>query len=762
MQPITFTADDIDPPAAAPVTFTDADISADFQTSNEKDAAGNAVVSGLSKAWSLLNTPLLPQIADAAHAIATQLDVPRLDYHLDQPFRAALAGAFGAAGDLAAGFTSPLGIALTLAGVGPEGAAAKASPALKTLLELPQVRTLQRATQGLGGAAFGAHGAERVVMAPTVPEKLQGVAEIAAGALGTASAIRGAPTPPTPRLTGADAAANAFAAERWIPLDAATATGSPTLRAVQKRVAHTLGGEPAAVSLIRAQQQGLTRVGADLAADARGAAVAPEQAGQGTREALAAKRQAHTDLADRSYERLRELEAEPTNRTMVPLPPEAVDKLPGHLVGQLRRIVHEMDASGYSPGKLVKDREGSGSTYSRGSGGAKVYQDITQELGSTPPRSAVQAELEAFLGGGKETPAVTAALEVAKARYMGRTQHLSTPELPVSAMHDPTRLEKTRTTGVEMGLPVDLTAAKTALQPVYDQMRRQMPLTQQQASTGLKALQNILDGPDLAPLSQVDKDLSAIKAIAREQTGVAQGLAKFAADKLDRAVKQAAANGSPEVSQMLERGRQATIAKVQTETLIDALPGGKLEEGGAVFKRATAPHDGGIEFLRAVKEQTPHVLPQIARAKLEELLELATERERFDHADRLFSEWQKLGRETKRALFPQPGQTQQLDHFFLLAKRLAENPNPSGTAHVSKALDLLESIGTWPLAKILYSPRGVRAVSRLMNRPATSAATVQTAAQTAGWAEVVAAARDVGVRLPAPAFATSESPAEQK
>lgn len=731
---------------------------ANFQSTNQKDESGNAVVSGLSKTWQALNTPLdQGLIASAAHEVANHLDVPHVQYRLDQPVRAFAAGALGAAGDMASGFTSVLGLTMTLAGMGPEGAAAKAIPGLKALLSLPKVQALQKAAQALGGAGFTAHGAERVVTAPTLGEKAQGVAEMAAGALGTASALRGTPKGPTPRLMPADAAANTFAESRGIPLDPATATGSDALRAVQKRVSHTLGGEPSAIRLIRDQQQGLTRVGDELATQARGAAVTPEQAGQGIRDALTSKLKAHTDLADHSYEQLRTLEADPTNRVDIPLPKQAVDKLPQPIVGQLRRIVHEMDASGYSAGKLVNEGNGS-STYSRGSGGAKVYEDITHGLGSTPPRSDVQREIEEFLGGGKETAAVKAALDVAKSRYMGRTQNLSTPELPPSAMSHPTRLEAGRVTSEEMGLPVDLTVAKAALKPLHDQMMRQMPITQQQANPGLKAIQNILEGPDMAPLLQVDRDLSAIKAIAREH----QGLGKVAVSRLESAVQRAAANGSPEVARALTTGREAVKARVSTQDLIDALPGGKLEEPVAVFKHATAPQDAGIELLRAVQQHTPQAVPQIARAKLDHMLSSATERDRFDHADRLFSDWQKLGSETKKTLFPQPGQTQALDHFFLLAKRLAENPNPSGTAHVSKALDLVYSIGTYPLAKLLYTPRGVRALTRVLTRPATSAATVHTAAQTAGWAEVVAAARGAGFHLAVPALAQSEPAEGQK
>jgi hypothetical protein len=714
----------------------------------------------IGDAWDFLNTPLAPQIATAAKAIANQLDAPRLDHPVD-PRAAFGAGAVAALGDLAASFTSPLGIALTLAGLGPEGAIASKIPALKSLLTLPAVRTLQRAVQVAGGAGFTTHGATRVVTAPTLSEKAQGLVEMAAGGAGVLSGtgrtgIR-VPRADAPRLTAAEQASNAFAETRGIPLDAATATGSGAVAAIQKRVSHTLGGEPSALRLLRAQQENLTRVGGDLADQARGAPTSAEEAGRGVREALASKAQAHTALADNSYETLRTLEQDPRMRVNMPLPKEAVDQAPPHVVAQLRRIVHEMDASGYKEATWTDQTQASG--VNRGnaggggwektpaSGGAKVYQDISDRLGYETSRAQVQDELETYLGGGKPTKIVEAALKVAEDRYTGRRNLVSTPELPASEMHTPTRLEAGRKTSEEMGLPVNLADTKAALKPLHDQMLRQMPITQQQANPGLKAIGNILDGPDWSPLSVVDRDLSAIKALARTHGK----LAKAAAGALDRAVQQAAANGGPEVTQPLHQGRQATIAKIQTEGLIDALPGGKLEEPVAIYKRATAPDDASIAFLKALEAHTPQVIPQLARAKIDEFLQKATRLDGFAHTDALESQWGSLGPETKRILFPDAGHRAALGQFFLLAKRIAANPQPSGTAHVTKALDLVYSLGTYPLARVLYTPRGVQAITKFLTqtpKAATAAAAAINPAQTAGWLEVLAATRAAAAAAP--------------
>jgi hypothetical protein len=306
--------------------------------------------------------------------------------------------------------------------------------------------------------------------------------------------------------------------------------------------------------------------------------------------------------ANTAYDRLRELEQDPTNRMLMPGTPAPVDALSDTMAVQLRRIVHEMDAAPYTPRLLQSSGVGSTLEHVEGTGGAgaKVYDDIAQRLPTTsaPTRGLMQRQIEEYLGGGPQTPTVKAALEVADARNKAQGGGLvSKPKLPPSAMDLPTRLEGSRPGGQEMGLPVDLTGPKAALKPLYDQMRRQMPITQQQANPGLKAIENIVNGPDYGPLSQVDRDLSAIKTIAREQGG----LAKIAVSRLDAAVTKAAQNGGPGVSDALEQGRAATIAKYGASDVLDRLHPEPVKTINALL----GPKDSAIQRLRAVTAQGP-------------------------------------------------------------------------------------------------------------------------------------------------------------
>jgi hypothetical protein len=158
--------------------------------------------------WERANTPLIPHIHAAGKAIADWMDRPWMTVgtpergrykwgeefttKLNAQLRGAVAGGVEGAADLLASFTSPVGLALSLAGLGPESKLVETVPALKPLLELPAVRTAQRAVQTGAGAGFAAHGAGRVATAPTWGEKAEGVVELAAGGLGLSPAVSSA------------------------------------------------------------------------------------------------------------------------------------------------------------------------------------------------------------------------------------------------------------------------------------------------------------------------------------------------------------------------------------------------------------------------------------------------------------------------------------------------------------------------------------------------------------------------------------------
>lgn len=287
---------------------------------------------------------------------------------------------------------------------------------------------------------------------------------------------------------------------------------------------------------------------------------------------------------------------------------------------------------------------------------------------------------------------------------------------------------------------VDVKGAKTALTPLYKQLLRESELgIQMQGGRGrtLAALDGLMKGPDAAPLSVVDGALGDLKAMARTDDLPAlrtqgQATAAEAVKGLERQVTSAAQGAGPDVYAALQRGRQATIGKYETAAVRDTL----ADEPAQIARQLTTGKDINLDRLRAVAQQAPREIPKVTRAYLESLMDTATAEGKFGHTDKLYAEWQKLGPETKAILFRgDRALIKDLDNFFLLAKKVGENPNPSGTATTLTALNVGSMIATYPLAKLLYSRAGVRALTQGinvgMNPRATAAARAGALAQLA-------------------------------
>jgi propanediol dehydratase small subunit len=278
----------------------------------------------------------------------------------------------------------------------------------------------------------------------------------------------------------------------------------------------------------------------------------------------------------------------------------------------------------------------------------------------------------------------------------------------------------------EIALPVDLRGVKAQMQPIYEKLIRQMPVAQVRASTGMKAIANIMEAPDFLPLSLADADLSAIKAAARgadlpELRTLSQGLAAKAVEALEEAVQDGTARGGPAAMAARDAGRAAVAAKYDTAAVLRNLPEKEMVQ---VFNKLTWSNDAGVGLLREVAKQAPGEMPKMARAYLESLLSKATAEGGFSREASMLREWQNLGAETKKILFKNPMQIKDLDNFFLLAKKAAENPNPSGSAVVGGMLTsagymfahpttgVPMVIGAGALSKLLHSPKAVAALSK--------------------------------------------------
>lgn len=600
---------------------------------------------------------------------------------------------------------------------------------------------------------------------------------------------------PRATLSPEQVQANEAGAAQGVPFDAATATGSRVARTMQKRVANSMGGEGAATEMLQAQRDAMQGWGRKLADQTGGSAADPVTAGEGVQTSVGSGVARAKAAADRAYGRLRQLEADPANRFDIVTEPTQLEKDAlrakqqsslGHVpkpavVDELKDILYEMendmyegrhwrnlegdpDAGGHGYGN-AETAGGRGFTGNAGGGkwqktpghaGAAVFNDILDQMTdgtSTPARADLARQIRTSLETGQYSNFAKAALKVAEKRLQSADgmSNLGERSFPKGSGADVLNVNRTR--GV--GLAIDLGGLqKGKLADILSALDEQREAGGGLHGSDLKtylALKNVVKGEPVQSFSIADDLRSQLLELSRSDNPAlrsrGQGLAAKAAAELGKSIDESLAYAPAEAKQALATGRAATRAKYKLGELgkeIDREPVG-------VFKRITAPGDGGIKMLRRLKEATPESVPDVARAWLEERLEMMGREKNglIAHADAMYRDWSKLGRQTKSILFPSPGQAAELDNFFLLAKRLAENPNPSGTAHTLSVMNLGSAPATYALAKVLYTKRGVQALTRVLQVEAKiPVGGLSKAARVAAFADLVQAAEEAGIELP--------------
>jgi hypothetical protein len=164
----------------------------------------------------------------------------------------------------------------------------------------------------------------------------------------------------------------------------------------------------------------------------------------------------------------------------------------------------------------------------------------------------------------------------------------------------------------------------------------------------------------------------------------------------------------------------------------------------------TSQGDLGLGTLRDTLQQAPATKPLIARAVLDGVIDNTTA-----GPDATLKAWNKLGPETKNLLYT-PEHIRAVDDFLLLRKKIAENPNPSGSGltMLKGGELLLHNPGitiTMPMiSALLHSETGVKLLTRGFRLPSGS-----TVARGAYVAALSKALQDSGYTQPvfAPAYA---------
>lgn len=297
---------------------------------------------------------------------------------------------------------------------------------------------------------------------------------------------------------------------------------------------------------------------------------------------------------------------------------------------------------------------------------------------------------------------------------------------------------------------VNLEPIQTALRPLYERLKHRQTVAPLEGAEAralhlLDDLEQLgTDAPpttvrpsgmppsaSLATVADAELILGRLKAFSRrldqpELRTRAQGTARATINALQHEIDRTVAAVNPQALGALHQGRVATWAKYLAGEVLETLS----DEPVRTFRGVVMPHDAALTHLRDLQRLAPQELPTIGRAYLEDLLTLATVEGQFGHGAGLFQKWQSLGPQTKAALFGEV--TKDLDQFFLVAKKIAENPNPSGSAFVvgigaqgailitNPGLGVTLQLSGYALAKALRAPRVVRLLTEGLRLPVTN------------------------------------------
>ena len=575
-----------------------------------------------------------------------------------------------------------------------------------------------------------------------------------------------------------EAAAVEFGQKAGIPIDAATATENQGIRGLQWLADRSIPGGYIAGRAKRAQADALAATGNRLAervnasVNGPGPRYTPEQAGSAVRGSLETTIGKLKKEADVLYGKFREIEARPENLQMV----EVKKPLPESIVveGKRRKLSEftpqQREALGYPDlepevvqmvqdatetrmgemkdlftsdlGKLSgkgKNIEGiedmnyaAASDIKQGFGHISVKRAFPEleDLNEAPGRIAEAIEKDKgnklFLKVKERAEQDVLSRfqnEINEANIQAKEQKAIAPAPVLPSFKPEIQLK-------EIALPVDMRPIKAAAKPLYEHMSKWMANALQNASSGYKALKSIMEGDDFIQASDAEAGLSGLKSLAREAPGpdlanVSQGIGKFNTRLLSKAIDKAVEKAGPEALRALHGGRAKHMAKMTVAEVTKNL----REQPVQTLNQLVFAKDSNINLLRSVKKLAPREMVHVGRAYLEDMFSQATNEGGFGKAQSMWNRWQNLGPETKKIIFENEKLVKDLDNFFLLAKKIAENPNVSGSGYAASLgaqggllvtnplAGIAVQIGAGTLSKMMHTPGAVRALTNGLRIP---------------------------------------------
>jgi hypothetical protein len=571
-------------------------------------------------------------------------------------------------------------------------------------------------------------------------------------------------------LTPADAAGLDYLAKRGAVVPAGVRTGSPYVRALEKISAYTPFGAMVARTASRRTEQALSRsaqqlleqahltpvtaeeAGAGLQTAMQGRAgavteaeqagkewlakqvhpvpVTAEQAGAGVGEALTTSAKQSKAAADTAYDVFRKAEADPWNVRSVQTGTRELKD--GTVEAIMEDVAMPVDI------RFVKKQL------------KPVYDRIRRSWSQTQKdASAALPTLKSIMDDADHIPATLAEENLGPLKELLREiddgQSSSILKLTVKQLQ-----KEIDDAAYQAGEGV-LESLKAGRLARFHQGRTER-VAEKVLGRGFNKAESVVEpvkayGKLIMP---GDQNINLLRRLAQETPGELTKIGRALVDDLWQKALDADSFGAarntwrklgPETKKLIlgnkpELGRALDGMFEQAGEGAEAI--GKLATTSPVgtASRLTFGNDQNIHLLRQVAKEAPEEMPRLGRATLENVFKKATEGGGFtlNRAAGMFADWRTLGDETKKILFKDPQLRAELDEFFLGIKKLAENPNPSGSALVAVAagtpgLLLADPIGgsayvlgMGALAKMLYSPGFARKLTQAMDTPLTQSA----------------------------------------
>jgi hypothetical protein len=158
------------------------------------------------------------------------------------------------------------------------------------------------------------------------------------------------------------------------------------------------------------------------------------------------------------------------------------------------------------------------------------------------------------------------------------------------------------------------------------------------------------------------------------------------------------------------------------------------------FQRSRKRGERGTNLLRTIAAHAPEHIPALGQRLVSDLIETGTAEAGMNKPQSVLRKWNDLGDEKKNILFRDPyphtgegaPRVQRLTDFFVLMKKLGENPNPSGSGAMLamvKGLGLVLTaphigipvlLGSKAAARMLFNPESSRWMMQALKMPATA------------------------------------------